>query len=479
VSRLRGKLARADGLAQRRRRVAKASAPVELAALRSQLDAVLAPVEAGQRSASLAVQAEEKATESTVSSTLELEQFATMFGTRSGSYAGCWVRHCDGLQQRLATMGGDGSKGIDQAWLALVGRQPGWESCSPEGALFIDTETTGLGGGTGCYAFLVGMAWFDQAAGQWQLEQLFLAEPDDEPALLERVQQRLEMATSVVSYNGKSFDLPLLRARFAMNRMPWPSERPHLDLLHTARRIHRHRDFPKNLISIEREVLGFDRGEDLGGAEVAASYLSYLRNGRCDQLDGVLLHNHHDVASMLILLRHYGRRAEEHPLLEICAMAAICWKAGQRRRARELADWVVKCSQQRRDVLPLALSLRARFAKSMGERELAIQDFEQLHTLVATGDDDATMAYEQPFSRTERRQLRQAAVRLELAKLYEHHRRQPVRALQIVDRGTGEAGSDWERRRQRLLRKIERAGDTDAAKNTAAAGFTRAPVAVT
>ncbi len=123
--------------------------------------------------------------------------------------------------------------------LALLALDPGLASCDPATALFLDTETTGLAGGTGTVAFLVGLAWWDGAT--LVLEQILVRALGEEAPMLERVGARIAAASMLVTFNGKSFDMPLLRTRFVMSAMPPPAEPPHLDLLHVARRVHKER----------------------------------------------------------------------------------------------------------------------------------------------------------------------------------------------------------------------------------------------
>ncbi|HEY5962192.1 MAG TPA: ribonuclease H-like domain-containing protein, partial [Polyangiaceae bacterium] len=123
--------------------------------------------------------------------------------------------------------------------LSLLALDPSLLPCDPKRALYLDTETTGLGGGAGTIAFLIGLAWFDDD-DLW-LEQLLLTSPSDEPALLECLDERLQSASMLVTFNGKSFDWPLLLGRYVMNRRERPAAMPHLDLLHVARRLHKRR----------------------------------------------------------------------------------------------------------------------------------------------------------------------------------------------------------------------------------------------
>ncbi len=167
-------------------------------------------------------------------------------------------------------------------------------------ALFLDTETTGLAGGTGTLPFLVGVA--RERDGRVAVEQAHLEAPGRERAVLAWVQERLAEATVLVTFNGKSFDWPLLRSRFVLNRLPVPPLPPHVDLLHCARRVFRLELEAHTLGALEEAVLGVHREDDLPGALIPAVWFDYLRTGRVSGLRQVLAHNHRDVVSMVELL---------------------------------------------------------------------------------------------------------------------------------------------------------------------------------
>src|SRR5690606_35748868 len=190
--------------------------------------------------------------------------------------------------------------------LALLALEPELSSYGACDALFLDTETTGFGG-AGTLAFLVGLAFVKD--GCLWLEQLLLEGPEHELALLVHLQERVESKRVSVSFNGKSFDWPLLTARYVMNHLAPPSAFRHLDLLHVARRVHKQRLPRCSLQSVEAMVLGFERHDDVGGAEVAARYIHYCRTGDASGLEGVVEHNYWDVLSMVALVGVYGEPA--------------------------------------------------------------------------------------------------------------------------------------------------------------------------
>lgn len=167
--------------------------------------------------------------------------------------------------------------------------------------LFLDTETTGLSGGTGTVAFLIGLAWREGAG--LMLVQYFLTDFDRENALLWAVGQYVQHAGVLVSYNGRTFDWPLLQTRLVMRRVDpaWPSP-PHLDLLTLARRIFKPRLPDCALQTIEQAVLDLHREEDLPGTLIPGRYFAWLRDGGDNVLEPVFLHNRQDVLSMALLL---------------------------------------------------------------------------------------------------------------------------------------------------------------------------------
>jgi uncharacterized protein YprB with RNaseH-like and TPR domain len=133
------------------------------------------------------------------------------------------------------------------------------EVADPEQWLFLDTETTGLAGGSGTYAFLVGVAWWE--GGGLEIEQFFMREYSEERSLLFALRERIAERPVLVTFNGKSFDWPLLETRYRMSRkLAPPVPRAHLDLLHPALNLWRLRLGSVRLSELERRVLGSDRG---------------------------------------------------------------------------------------------------------------------------------------------------------------------------------------------------------------------------
>jgi uncharacterized protein YprB with RNaseH-like and TPR domain len=175
---------------------------------------------------------------------------------------------------------------------------------------FLDTETSGLSGGTGTYAFLVGVARFID--GEYVLQQFFMRDPAEEPALLEGLAKFLAPCEALVTFNGKSFDAPLLSTRYRLHQIPIPyKDYSHLDLLPLARRLWRDRLESRALKYLEEHVLGLTRSsEEVPGYEVPWLFFDYLRTGDARPLGGVFYHNAMDVVAMAALLAHMNDMLE-------------------------------------------------------------------------------------------------------------------------------------------------------------------------
>ncbi|HEY8347923.1 MAG TPA: ribonuclease H-like domain-containing protein [Symbiobacteriaceae bacterium] len=189
------------------------------------------------------------------------------------------------------------------AW-ALLGPLP--PSVEMERAIFLDTETTGLSGGSGTYAFLVGLGFFE--GNQFVVRQYFLRDYPEEEALLEAAAEDLASGRVLVTFNGKAFDWPLLEERYRMHRRTPPlAGVPHLDLLHPSRRIWRERLPQCTLATLEAQILGVLRERDVPGELIPQRYFDYLRTGNAEPLDEVLEHNRLDILSLVSLAAWLGR----------------------------------------------------------------------------------------------------------------------------------------------------------------------------
>jgi len=177
--------------------------------------------------------------------------------------------------------------------------------------VYLDLETTGLSGGTGTYAFLVGLGICDE--NNFRVVQLFLAGPGWERNWLAALEAELPEDFGLVTYNGRAFDLPLLRIRYTLARaVPSWSTRPHLDLLLLARHFYRGRLDSCSLSNIEPKVLGVHRDtEDVPGSEIPWMYTQYLRSQDATPLHGIFYHNTLDIVSLAALQNHIAGLACE------------------------------------------------------------------------------------------------------------------------------------------------------------------------
>lgn len=187
------------------------------------------------------------------------------------------------------------------AVMACIACQPALAGAEPRRAVFLDLETTGLSGGTGTFAFIVGLGFFGEE--EFELHQYFLRDPGDEPAMLHLLADRLPAFEAIVTFNGRGFDLPLLETRFALARLPPPlAGVPHLDLLFPARRLWRARLESCALSSLEPHVLGVRRAEDdVPSYLIPSLYRDYLYSGDARPMKRVLYHNGVDILSLVTL----------------------------------------------------------------------------------------------------------------------------------------------------------------------------------
>jgi uncharacterized protein YprB with RNaseH-like and TPR domain len=291
--------------------------------------------------------------------------------------------------------------------------------------LYFDTETTGLAGGTGTLAFLLGTAHL--RAGKTVVSQVHLPGPGQERPMLEWLASRIEESTMLLSFNGRSFDWPLLRSRFVMNRLPPPPERPHVDLLHCARRVFRHHLDELRLSTLERRVLDVHREADIDGALIPAAWFDFLRTGRVAVLGRVLSHNERDVRSMVDLVHRLVAAWEErHPVLPATALglASVAARHGDEERALRFLSRATDGT-----LAEEALALEAELRRRRGEYREAVE----------------------ALLRAVERSKAPAPLHLRLAKLYEHrlHDFERARAHAALCAGAEEAAVHA-RRTQRL-----------------------------
>lgn len=275
--------------------------------------------------------------------------------------------------------------------------------------LFLDTETTGLAGGTGTYPFLVGIAWWD--AGGLQVEQFFMRDFGEEHSLLHALAERLAERSVLFTFNGKAFDWPLLENRFTMTRaIRVPKLAAHLDLLHPARALWKLRLGSVRLTELERCVLdparlGWHREDDVSAALIPQYYFDYLRGGSGHPLAGVLRHNQMDLRGLAALygkinsvLASQAAERDEIPSLDLFGLARFLDRRGESDAAR------VACAQALDLGLPAEYRPRAchdlaLLAKRRGDHAAAAELWHEL----AADPQDGVLACEQLAIHYERR----------------------------------------------------------------------------
>jgi uncharacterized protein len=296
------------------------------------------------------------------------------------------------------------------------------EVADPRQWLFLDTETTGLAGGTGTYTFLVGIAWWE--AGGLEVEQFFMRDLSEEHSLLVALAERMAERRVLVTFNGKSFDWPLLETRYRMTRaIRVPKLAAHLDFLHPARSLWRLRIGSTRLAELELKILGWNRGSDMNSRLIPELYFDYLRGGPPEPLLPIFRHNQMDLrglaalaARMLSLLA--DPQAHGHDGLELYGISRICERRGDSARARRhyaqsiARELPVEMDRAARNSL-------ARLAKREGDFAVALELWEGMLGNSREGLD----AYEQ------------------LAIYYEHRAREPSRAAAFAKKALGELRS--------------------------------------
>jgi uncharacterized protein YprB with RNaseH-like and TPR domain len=247
--------------------------------------------------------------------------------------------------------------------------------------LFVDLETTGLAGGAGTYAFLVGCGWFD--GGVFRVRQYFLSSFAAERALLEAVAEAAEESGTVVTYNGKSFDVPLIDTRFQLHRMEAPfAGMPHVDMLHPARRLWRSDEGGDplrggvsgggcRLGELEEALCGHTREGDVPGFEIPARYFHYVRSGDARGLEAVMEHNRLDLLSLALVTARASQLLEDGPAgvrtaREAFGIGRLYERGGLMGEAR--ASFERAADMPGADVLTRAEALRASATLSRRER---------------------------------------------------------------------------------------------------------------
>ena len=217
--------------------------------------------------------------------------------------------------------------------------------------LFLDTETTGLTGGSGTLTFLIGLGWFEKDG--FATRQIFIRDFSEERAALSLLGEWVGNKGFLITFNGKSFDVGLLSTRFIMNRLHNPlNDMPHLDLLYPARRLIGHRLDNCRLMTLEERVLGFFRQGDVPGSEIPQRYFDWLKRRDARLVVDVFEHNRLDVISLASLMAHLTELMDApHDLTQtdhrdLLAAARLLIERGDALKARCLLEGLIGSGQE-------------------------------------------------------------------------------------------------------------------------------------
>ncbi len=239
---------------------------------------------------------------------------------------------------------------LDMKAAALLANNQTIASFDCKDALFLDTETTGLAGGTGTFAFLIGLGWFEGET--FRTQQLFARDFSEERPCLNFLLEVAREKSFLVTYIGKAFDVGLLSTRFILNRLcDGLAAMPHLDLLHPARRLLGHRLENNRLSTMEKDVIGFHRFGDIPGSEIPQRYFDWLRYRDPRLLEDVFEHNRLDVISMAALAVYLAENLSEKPdtagreHLDLLATARLHLDRGNSHVACTILETLIKSQE--------------------------------------------------------------------------------------------------------------------------------------
>ena len=303
--------------------------------------------------------------------------------------------------------------------------------------VFLDTETTGLHGGTGMVPFLIGLGYF--SGEDFIVIQYFMRDFDEEPSMLLALGDLLQRFKLMVTYNGATFDLPLLEARFTLARLDSPFEAlDHLDLLPAARRLWRNGHGSCRLAALELKIAGFSRGPDVPGAMIPRSYFDFLQGRGASTMNGVLKHNVHDIVSLAALAVRAAERVVSEPArldnpLDLFSLGRILENTTEWKRAITFYESAL------RGGLPDPMAFKARenlavLSRRAGDSSRSLALCQQL----MAGEEFSLTAYEG------------ASI------FYERVVGDAVRALEIVDRALARLYDTSENKRPRASLQARR-----------------------
>jgi uncharacterized protein YprB with RNaseH-like and TPR domain len=326
---------------------------------------------------------------------------------------------------------------LDMSAAAMLANNPCIsEFCSAD-ALFLDTETTGLAGGTGTMAFLIGLGWFEE--GRFHVRQILARDFGEEAAALAYLKDIAARKKFLVTFNGKAFDVNLLTARFILNRLAGDlAAMPHLDLLHPARRILGHRLENSRLVTLEEQILGVRREGDIPGWEIPQRYFDWLRRRDPRLLFDIFQHNRLDVISMATLTAHLVDILTAQALKQYThaddylAAARLLFTRANTRGVEKILD--IFQEQSCNEISAVSKKKLAQLYKRTGHLREAVQIWEELTACIPV--DFYAVS--------------------ELAKWLEHRERDCSRAGKLVENALHQANTFTAEERESLLHRWRR-----------------------
>jgi uncharacterized protein len=298
--------------------------------------------------------------------------------------------------------------------LALLSGDEDWDVGDSPNLVFLDTETTGLSGGTGTYPFLCGIGYFEKQ--NFVVEQFFMEDYPFEVTMLEALSKKLKEADAFVTFNGKSFDIPLLSTRFIYNRLRINLDIPHIDLLHPSRRIWRG-TFPNcRLETIEKEFFDLHREKDVESSLIPMIYFNYVRGRKQDLMLPVFDHNVQDIVTLGALLSFLCRILSGNFKDQIKKPAEL-WGLGRLFLKYNKVDMALMCHEE-----------ALKNSNTLELRKMLLSEngwlYKKLHKW-----DKAIMSWEELMQISPKHRMEAAT---ELAKYYEHRKKDPIKAKNII-----------------------------------------------
>lgn len=305
-------------------------------------------------------------------------------------------------------------------------------------ALFLDTETTGLSGGTGTFAFMVGLGFFQD--DHFMIQQFFMRDYSEERASLSLLKNIVDSFQFLVTFNGRQYDIPLLETRLILSRMASKiREMPNFDLLYPSRRIWKGAYENCRLVTLESQLLGIERMDDIPSEWIPSLYFDYIQTGDATRIYQVFYHNQMDILSMVALagkihlVYHNPQAARPRKGVEHFALGRLFWEHGEREKAIPCLEIALqRCDDELSWDVMKWLSMAF---KKTGQGERARSLWEEMISW--------------PFKRD-------AFPYIELAKYHEHRLKEWDRAMAYVNQALAVTPSLQEREIERLQYRRQR-----------------------